>query len=524
MKSGVGLCWLGVVAFAVGCGEASVPGDAAFEADAGIGEKDVTAVDAGDDDAPPPPDAVDASGRDVVGRDAPDVAAPRDAAVVRDAGCVSGAREACFTGPAASRGVGACRDGQRSCAAGAWSPCVAEIVPRPETCGGQDLDCDGVVGGPAADATCRLDHATAVCRAGACAVATCEASRGDCDANAANGCEADLRSDAEHCGGCAVACAAGANEVARCVAGACAVACVAGTTDCDGMRANGCESALDSDPANCGACGRRCPATAPVCGSGVCGGAPFTSDGSDGPFDPAMDVTLDARVYQFTTVNIRSGVTVRTNGTATLELRAQGSVVIAGTLSARGGTGGSGAATAGGGCNAANGEGGGVGTDLVGARGNATRCLGAGAGGSGVAGTNGMTNPTGCGLGGSFGGGAGGAGHHPGGGGGGYAGGGGGGSTTGIGGYGASSGAGVGGFGGAPRSGAGAGGDRDLRTMGYPTFPLAGYAGRDGTGGNYSFAIAGAGAGGGAIGLDAVQDLAVATTFRPGSGGGGGGG
>jgi hypothetical protein len=65
---------------------------------------------------------------------------------------------------------------------------------------------------------------------------------------------------------------------------------------------------------------------------------PFVSNGADGAFNPTSNVTLAARVYNFTTINIPSGVTVFTNGTGVLELRATGAVTIAGTVDVSGAT------------------------------------------------------------------------------------------------------------------------------------------------------------------------------------------
>ena len=49
-------------------------------------------------------------------------------------------------------------------------------------------------------------------------------------------------------------------------------------------------------------------------------------------------------VYHFTTITIPSGVTVTTNGTGTLDLRATGAVTIAGAIDVSGSRGGNGAA------------------------------------------------------------------------------------------------------------------------------------------------------------------------------------
>ncbi|MEZ4469712.1 MAG: MopE-related protein [bacterium] len=39
--------------------------------------------------------------------------------------------------------VGQCRQGEQTCAAGAWGVCRGEVVPEAETCDGRDNDCDG---------------------------------------------------------------------------------------------------------------------------------------------------------------------------------------------------------------------------------------------------------------------------------------------------------------------------------------------------------------------------------------------
>ncbi|MDC3952301.1 putative metal-binding motif-containing protein [Polyangium jinanense] len=61
--------------------------------------------------------------------------------------CVTGVKEACYTGPDGTKGVGACKEGERTCdATGKWGLCEGEVVPAPaEACNGFDDDCDGEV-------------------------------------------------------------------------------------------------------------------------------------------------------------------------------------------------------------------------------------------------------------------------------------------------------------------------------------------------------------------------------------------
>jgi hypothetical protein len=87
--------------------------------------------------------------------------------------------------------------------------------------------------------------------------------------NAADGCEVNTSTDPNNCGGCAMACGAIPNGIAGCSGGACRVAeCNAPFGDCDGKPANGCEVNISTDPNNCGGCGKVCLNT--VCNAGAC--------------------------------------------------------------------------------------------------------------------------------------------------------------------------------------------------------------------------------------------------------------
>ncbi|HEY3358070.1 MAG TPA: hypothetical protein VGQ83_32775 [Polyangia bacterium] len=43
--------------------------------------------------------------------------------------CVNGASRGCYTGPAATAGVGACHGGTQTCTAGAWDACTGQVLP-----------------------------------------------------------------------------------------------------------------------------------------------------------------------------------------------------------------------------------------------------------------------------------------------------------------------------------------------------------------------------------------------------------
>src|SRR6185437_2589612 len=96
------------------------------------------------------------------------------------------------------------------------------------------------------------------CTSGAC---TCSEGFADCDGKPETGCEAALDTDDANCGACGNACKNG-----TCKAGACA--CAELFADCDGSPSNGCETSLADDTKNCGACGHDCLGA--TCKDGAC--------------------------------------------------------------------------------------------------------------------------------------------------------------------------------------------------------------------------------------------------------------
>jgi hypothetical protein len=133
-------------------------------------------------------------------------------------------------------------------------------------------------------------NASRVCTAGQC-VYTCDLGYASCDNAAgvpvgtttegdANGCETNLNTNANNCGACGTVCPNRANATRNCVGGQCVYTCNLGYASCDNAAgvpvgtttegdANGCETNLNTNANNCGACGKRC-ATGASCTAGEC--------------------------------------------------------------------------------------------------------------------------------------------------------------------------------------------------------------------------------------------------------------
>jgi len=158
-----------------------------------------------------------------------------------DVACPSGV--ACTGGECA--GENGCGEGATECVDG-----CADLSSDPAHCGGCDVACDP---GEA-------------CQDGAC-VPACDPGRTDC-----SGACVDLSSDASNCGACGAPCGTTASceggtcvPIDPCPEGDCGRECAPGRTDCGGAE---CVD-LESDPADCGACGNACAADE-VCSKGAC--------------------------------------------------------------------------------------------------------------------------------------------------------------------------------------------------------------------------------------------------------------
>lgn len=117
---------------------------------------------------------------------------------------------------------------------------------------------------------CQPPNATPRCNQhNGCDIAVCYQAFDNCDGDAANGCETNVRVDPDNCGGCGRRCPDLPNAQRGC-GDVCTIwRCNAGYRDCNGAVADGCEVAVLRDRRNCGHCGQVCPASA-SCREGKC--------------------------------------------------------------------------------------------------------------------------------------------------------------------------------------------------------------------------------------------------------------
>ncbi len=117
------------------------------------------------------------------------------------------------------------------------------------------------------DSICQFPNAQATCSAGACQLGPCASGYANCNPSPTDGCETELGTT-ENCSACGDACHF-QNAQATCQGGACQMGtCLSGHDDCNGSTADGCEADLSSD-ATCGSCNVSC--TEPeFCANGAC--------------------------------------------------------------------------------------------------------------------------------------------------------------------------------------------------------------------------------------------------------------
>jgi hypothetical protein len=287
IAAATGACSFPTSEFTLGGGGADVPGNDTGRVDAGspdapavtdLGAPDAPAIDAPTDSGPadaadaPTADAADAGAGDTGG----DAGAPVDSPcaagrVLCGADCVDPLTDGLHCG----RCNYACNATNATSAA-----CVAGRCETTCRTGFADCDTDprnGCEVGLGTITNCRAcadvcpagaaPGTAPACTANVCGT-TCATGFGDCNGNAADGCERPTATDALNCGACGAVCRAHPGSPAVCAAGACAPVCNAGYGNCDGNLVNGCEASLATN-LHCGGCNRPC-AAGTTCRAGAC--------------------------------------------------------------------------------------------------------------------------------------------------------------------------------------------------------------------------------------------------------------
>lgn len=208
----------------------------------------------------------------VTDRTPPQISSPN---TIEDAGAApdTGPQDECPTDGAVrectrEHAVGQCQDG--GCAL------VGCIEPYSDCDRKSENGCETALDTPencgSCGSVCTFQHAGAKCQNGACGLGDCEDHYGNCDGDPDNGCETPLTTLSD-CGGCKKTCSALPEAVVDCSGGTCGVgSCSRGFGDCNHQAADGCEQNLD-DVRHCGACDHPCvPANAApgTCTNGMC--------------------------------------------------------------------------------------------------------------------------------------------------------------------------------------------------------------------------------------------------------------
>ena len=115
----------------------------------------------------------------------------------------------------------------------------------------------------------RLKGAGSTCQGGVCSPPACGSPNTMCS----SGCT-DTQTDPANCGACSTACSSANVSQLSCASGMCTSTCDTGYRDCDNnLQADGCETDINTDGNNCGGCGNNCVAlngAGSTCQGGVC--------------------------------------------------------------------------------------------------------------------------------------------------------------------------------------------------------------------------------------------------------------
>ena len=153
------------------------------------------------------------------------------------------------------------------CNAG-WMNCNGDWSDGCETNVGTDANnCGGC------NSKCPMyPYSTTSCSNGKC-TPMCNSGMKDCNGNWNDGCETDTGKDTNNCGGCGIKCPTYPHSTTSCNNGKCTPVCNAGWMNCNGDWTDGCETNVGTDASNCGGCKSKCPTypySTTTCSNGKC--------------------------------------------------------------------------------------------------------------------------------------------------------------------------------------------------------------------------------------------------------------
>jgi hypothetical protein len=177
-------------------------------------------------------------------------------------------------------GSGPCEVTVYSCADGGRAACTPDLTKaKPESCDGVDNDCNGKVDDGLADITCGdgpCRVSVAACADGGAVVChpdmtkataeVCDGIDNDCNGHVDDGFVTS--NDVHNCGACGTECPS-QNGTPACHSSVCSITCDTGFDNCNHLPADGCEANLNTDANNCGVCGNACTFAG---GTGTCTG------------------------------------------------------------------------------------------------------------------------------------------------------------------------------------------------------------------------------------------------------------
>jgi hypothetical protein len=163
--------------------------------------------------------------------------------------------------------ISGCLNNYADCNLNPIDGCEVNLANTMAHCGGCNLNCDLANAGE----SCVPSALTGL---GVCTLGACTGDFKNCNLDPADGCEIDSDTSLAHCGNCFSPCSF-TNAAEACVNGGCTMGmCDQNYGNCNGFTADGCEAPLLTDKDHCGTCATDCdtvyPNSSVGCSNGGC--------------------------------------------------------------------------------------------------------------------------------------------------------------------------------------------------------------------------------------------------------------